>query len=380
MQVNMNHAATSATKPQAVTEALTAYLLKNSHQSVSRGSGELASTKIALEARIALAALFGIDNPSHIIFTSGATESLNMAIHGLMREGCHILATSLEHNAVARPLHLLREQGRAEVTFLPCDAAGGFDPQSVCAALRPNTRLLVMTHASNVLGNILPVEEAFALAKQHGLITILDAAQSVGHIPVMLGKNTDVIAFAGHKGLRGLAGTGGLVLSAHAAKSMRIWKTGGTGSHSHLLTMPDFLPDKFEAGTPNTLGIVSLHAAVRVLLETGLEQVRAHEMRMTERFVTGIKKLPLQLCGRYHPEEWVPVVSLLIPQKDAGVLARRLMEEFSIETRSGLHCAPLAHQSIGTFPAGTLRFSFGADTTASEIDYALDALKQLTAE
>lgn len=377
MRVNMNHAATSGAKPQAVTEALTAFLRGNSHQSAGRGGNELAAVETALESRIALAELFGARNPSHVVFTSGATESLNMAINGLVRKGCHVLATSLEHNAVARPLHLLEQRGDIELTWLPCGPEGSFDPQSVHGAVRPNTRLLVMTHASNVLGNVLPVAQAFAIAKEYGLFTVLDAAQTAGHMALGLDANTDVIAFTGHKGLRGVAGIGGLVLGPGLANQMEAWKSGGTGSQSHSLDMPGFLPDKLEPGTPNILGILSLHAAAQALHAVGLEAIRRHEMEITSRFVDGLGQLAVTVYGRYEKENWMPVVSLNIPGMDAGLLAGRLFDAFGIETRSGLHCSPLAHQTIGTFPQGTVRFSFGPDTTAQEVDYALEALAKM---
>lgn len=372
-KVNMNHAATSGTKPKEVTDALVAYLAGNRHHSAGRGGDELAAARLALEARIALAGLFGAPSPSHVIFTSGATESLNMLLHGLAPAGCHVLATGLEHNAVARPLRLMERQGQIEVSWLPCDTGGQLDPLCIPKHLRPNTRLLVMTHASNVLGNLLPVEACFAEAKRHGLYTVLDAAQTAGHIQVRLSEDTDAIAFTGHKGLRAVAGSGGFVLN-RAAAGMEVWKAGGTGSHSQSLDMPDFLPDRFEPGTPNTLGILSLGAAAEAIGRVGFAAVRAHESEMTTRFVKGLAELPVQLYGKYEAESWMPVVSINLPGRDAGEVARRLDEEFGIETRSGLHCAPLAHKTIGTWPAGTLRFSFGADTTAREIDYALNAL------
>ncbi|MCC8167388.1 MAG: aminotransferase class V-fold PLP-dependent enzyme, partial [Planctomycetes bacterium] len=342
-----------------------------------RGGDELAA-RTAFESRIAVAEFFGAASPTHVVFTSGATESLNMAIHGLIRDGCHVLATSLEHNAVARPLHLLERQGRIEVTWLGCGPDGEFDPQAIHSAIRPTTRLLVMTHASNVLGTVLPVTASFAIAKQYGLFTILDASQTAGHREVRLDDVTDIIAFTGHKGLRGLAGIGGFVLNHGVIDHLDAWKAGGTGSSSDSLEMPDFLPDRFEPGTANTLGIISLAAAVKAISAHGLETIRNHEKYLVNRFVDGLKLLPVQLYGCYEADNWVPVISINVPGMDAGLLARRLYDEHEIETRSGLHCAPLAHRTIGTFPHGTLRFSLGHDTTSDEIDYALEALSGLT--
>lgn len=378
MQVNMNHAATSPTHPQAVASAAMAYLQQGNHQNMGRGQGELASAQAALESRMELAAFFGASGPHHVIFTSGATESLNIALNGLVQKGGHVLATGLEHNAVARPLHLLQQRGHIEVTWLPVNPKGTFNPACLQGAIRRNTRLLVMTHASNVVGNVLPVEACFKTAKQNGLFTLLDAAQTAGHVPVALGRHTDAIAFTGHKGLRGLAGTGGLVLSKEAASAMCVWKAGGTGSHSSSLAMPDFLPDKFEAGTQNILGILCLRAAVAHIKQVGLCAIQAHERALTTQFLEGLRGLPVEVYGHYDAENWVPVVSLNMPGVDAGALARQLDAGYGIQTRSGLHCAPLAHKAIGTFPRGTLRFSFGASTTRQEIEYTLNALKEIS--
>ena len=379
MRVNMNHAATSPTKSKEVIEALTIFLEKNRHQSAGRGEDSMDAMRTILDSRLTLAEFFGVRNPAHIIFTSGATESLNMAIHGLVREGCHVLATCLEHNAVARPLHLLQQQGYIDVSWLPCDPNGSFDPQEIEKGLRPNTRLLVMTHASNVLGNILPIANSFSIAKQHGILTLLDAAQTVGHIEVVPDENTDMIAFTGHKGLRGLSGIGGLVLNESIAGELTAWKGGGTGSHSHSLEMPDFLPDKLEPGTPNSMGIISLKAAAEAITAVGLSTIRAREKNLTTHFVDGLRQLPVTVYGHYAAECWTPLVSINIPGMDAGLVARQLSEEFEIETRSGLHCSPLAHKSIDTFPYGTLRFSFGADTSEQELEYVLDALQKTIA-
>lgn len=309
------------------------------------------------------------------MLTSGATESLNMAINGLVRPGCHVLSTGVEHNAVARPLQLLAQRGLIQLDFLPCTPAGLLDPQQIARAVRPNTRLLVMSHASNLLGTVQPVAECFRLAKAHGLFTLLDAAQSAGHLPVLLDENTDVIAFAGHKGLGGLAGVGGFVLAKGVERELLPWKAGGTGSHSQSLDMPDFLPDKYEPGTPNSLGILSLRVAVEELLEVGIEPIHQAEQALTRHFLQGLAALPVQVQGSKNAAQSVPVVSVNAPGQDAGLLARRLQQEHGVLTRSGLHCAPLAHQTAGSFPAGSLRFSFGRHTTTDELDYTLAALE-----
>lgn len=378
MRVNMNHAATCATNPPQVIEALTAHLNEGSHTSLGgRGGDEVSALRTALNSRIALAELFGAPSPSHVVFTSGATESLNMAIHGLVRKGCHVIASSLEHNAVARPLKLLENRGEIEVSWLACDEDGELDVSAIESEIRPTTRVMILTHASNVIGNILPVEEAFGIAKKHGIFTVLDAAQTAGHIEVKLNELTDIIAFTGHKGLRGVVGSGGLVLSEAIVPELEIWKAGGTGSQSQLLEMPAFLPDRFEPGTPNTLGIISLAAAVSAINEQSLEAIRARELELIQYFMDGLASLPVRTYGNFVPKKWVPVISLSIEGVDSGVAAARLSEEFDIETRSGLHCSPLAHKTLGTFPEGTLRFSFASETSIEELDYTLKAIASI---
>jgi selenocysteine lyase/cysteine desulfurase len=263
-----------------------------------------------------------------------------------------------------------------------------------------------MSHASNVLGTILPVTECFKIAHEYGVLTILDMAQTggvlpftmedycAGNLPTKVGPteigsakagdansagkfvaNSDVVAFAGHKGLRGLAGTGGFAIGDAAAGQMRQWVSGGTGSVSQSLDMPDFLPDKFEPGTQNTMGILSLAASVEEILRTGVETIRELERASTARFISGLGQIKkISVCGTLDPDRCVPVVSIAIPGQDAGEVSRFLFENHGIITRSGLHCSPLAHRTAGTFPGGTVRFSFGYGTTEAEIDGILEAL------
>jgi cysteine desulfurase family protein len=370
-----NYAATSPVLSSAPAEELHSYL-GSLHLNAGRNFEGLEAGAIALRARQAAAQLFGRTNPLQVIFTSGATASLNMAIQGLTRPGDHALATSLEHNASARPLEALRKTGRLDLEWLPCNPDGSLDANTVRKAIRKNTRLLVMTHASNVLGTILPVKECFRIAREHGVFTVLDAAQTGGVLPFSI--SCDVIAFAGHKGLGGLAGVGGLVLGERASAEMRTWLQGGTGSASHSLDMPDFLPDKFEPGTQNTFGILSLAASIEEILRIGCETIRERERALTARFIAGLRNLPkIRLCGTGDPDRCVAVVSAVIPGRDAGEVSRQLFEDYGIITRSGLHCAPLAHKTAGTFPGGTVRFSFGRGTTEAEIDGILNALSAL---
>jgi selenocysteine lyase/cysteine desulfurase len=301
-----------------------------------------------------------------------------MAIHGLVRPGDHVLATGVEHNATARPLEALRKSGVIELEWLRCDPDGSLESAAVRGAIRNNTRLLVMTHASNVLGTLLPVTECFRIAHEYGVFTILDVAQTGGVLPFAMEDCCDVIAFAGHKGLGALAGIGGLVLGEAACKEMRPWIAGGTGSVSDSLAMPDFIPDKFEPGTQNTIGMLSLAASVEAILSVGVAAIRERERALTARFLSGLGSLKkIRVQGTLDPDRSVAVVSVVVPGRDAGELALALFEKHGIITRSGLHCSPLAHKTAGTFPGGTVRFSFGAGTTDAEIDAMLGALETL---
>ncbi len=379
-QIYLNYASTSPSQSPAVVAQLTAHLQNGGYLSAGRNFDGLEDSLTALRARKALAGLFGAPSPVHVAFTGGVTASLNMVLNGLVQPGCHVLASGLEHNAVARVLHRLQKQGVIEVTWLPAAPDGTLDPALVAANVHKNTRLLALTHASNVLGTILPVEECFAAAKRHGLFTVLDAAQTAGVLPVRLTEHTDIVAFTGHKGLRALAGSGGFAMGTEAASAMEPWLVGGTGSASDLLDQPTFLPDKFEPGTPNTIGILSLAASVEEITPK-VADIRQAETALTRRFLDGAKTIRnLQIYGTQNTETSVAVVSVEVPGVDSGVLARRLYEEHGIITRSGLHCSPLAHKTAGTFPRGTVRFSFGPETAPEEVDTALAALAALAAE
>jgi cysteine desulfurase family protein len=386
-----NYAATSPALSPAVVKELCAYV-EGTHLNAARNFEGLEAGAVALRARIAVGKLFHASDPLKVLFTSGATQSLNMAINGLARPGDHVLATSVEHNATARPLERLRKNGVIELDWLPCAPDGSLDAETVRQAIKKNTRALVMTHASNVLGTILPVAECCAIAREHGVFSIIDTAQTAGVLPFPAkdhngrGANgdsggegiADVIAFTGHKGLGGLAGVGGFVLSERAAREMRPWASGGTGSASHSLDMPEFLPDKFEPGTQNTIGILSLAVSIEEILRTTTEKIREHERALTARFLAGLRQIEkIRLCGPPDPDRRIALVSLTIHGYDCGDASRHLFETCGIVTRSGLHCSPLAHQSAGTFPVGAIRFSFGRDTTAQEIDAILEALSKM---
>ena len=372
-----NYAATAPALTPETARELCAYA-EETHLNAGRNFEGLEAGAIALRARRAIAALFGVPDPLRVIFSSGATAALNMAIHGLVRPGDHALATSIEHNAAARPLDALAKSGVIDLEWLRCAPDGTLDPASVRTAIRKNTRLLVMSHASNVLGTILPAAECCRLAREHGVLTMLDAAQTAGVLPFAMNDCGDVLVFAGHKGLGGLAGIGGFILGERAAKEMRPWLAGGTGSASDSLEMPDFLPDRFEPGTQNTIGALSLAVSVEAIIRTGVETIRKHEQELTARFLAGLRDIQkARVFGTRDAGRCMAVVSLTVDGYDAADVSRRLFDRHGIITRSGLHCSPLAHQTAGSFPEGTVRFSFGRGTTNEEIDTILAALSVL---
>ncbi|MCL2067220.1 MAG: aminotransferase class V-fold PLP-dependent enzyme [Treponema sp.] len=377
MAIYANYAATSPSLSDHTLKELYAYL-GGTHLNAGRNFEGIDTGKIALRARRAVADLLGIGDPLRVIFTSGATAALNMAIHGLAGQGDHVLATSIEHNASARPLQALYKNGVIDLEWLQCEPDGSLDPAKVRRAIRENTRLLVMSHASNVLGTILPVTDCFRIARESGVFTVLDMAQTAGVLPWTMGEYCDVAVFAGHKGLGALAGTGGMAVSERACSRMRPWIAGGTGSISDSLDMPDFLPDKFEAGTQNTAGILSLASSVEEILRTGVKNIRDRERSLTARFITGALNIKnVTLYGTLDPDRCTAVVSVIVRGYNAAEASRHLFEKYGIITRSGLHCSPLAHKTAGTFPHGTVRFSFGYRTTDAEIDIILEALSAM---
>ncbi|MGB9919512.1 MAG: aminotransferase class V-fold PLP-dependent enzyme [Moorellales bacterium] len=375
--IYLNNAATSWPKPEAVYRAAD-QALRQLTGSPGRGAheGALTGGRILLETRELLAALFGVKEPEKIVFTANATEALNLALLGTLRPGDHVITSSLEHNSVARPLAALRAQG-VEVTVVRCSPEGALDPAQVEEAVRPNTRLICLTHASNVTGALLPVEEIGALAKKHGLLFLVDAAQTAGEVPIDVeAAGIDLLAFTGHKGLFGPPGTGGLYV--RHPERLRPLKYGGTGSASESLDQPELVPDKFESGTTNLPGIAALGAGASFVLQTGLKAIQDHTRELTGWLLEGLKAIPgITLYGPPGVNRRIPVISLNLQGISAGEAAAWLAANYNLVARSGLHCAPLAHQTLGTLATGTLRLSPGYFNTKEEIETALAALQEL---
>lgn len=384
-KIYLDQASTSFPKSSSVADAVYQYL-SGSPVNVGRGGYQAAYDveETIFETREQLRRLFHFSSGKgkNIIFTPNITTSLNILLKGLLRPGDHVLVTSMEHNAVMRPLVQLAGSG---VTFdrIPCTSDGNLLLDQAEKLLKPSTRLLVCLHASNVCGTIMPVQDIGDFCNKHGLLFILDTAQTAGTIPIdMESTHISALAFTGHKGLRGPQGTGGFLIRNELVSLTDPLLSGGTGSISHTEEIPDFLPDRFEPGTPNIPGILGLHAALSDLEQISMEETLHHEMTLTQQFIDGILELDpqekyLRLIGRKNTTDRCAVVSLQTLQKDMAMAAYELDSTYGIMTRVGLHCAPSAHKTLGTYPEGTIRFSFGPENTAEEIDLAIKALKEI---
>lgn len=375
-----DQAATSFPKAEGVAEAMTEYLTQVGGN-VGRGAYRSAcdAAEAVLEVRERLCTLLGGPAPQNVILTPGCTYSLNFVLKGLLRPGDRVAVSGLEHNAVLRPLRQMEARG-VTVDCLPCRATGELDLAAAERRLTPDTRLVVLTHASNVCGTLLPVAEVGALCRERGIFLCVDAAQTAGSVPIHMGKmHIDALAFPGHKGLLGPQGIGGFILRPELARRMEPLLSGGTGSVSHLEEMPAFMPDRFEAGTLNLPGIMGLHAALVWLEQEGIDRIRSHELALTARFLEGLRDIPrLRAVGREDIQDRAAVVSAACESVDPAFLADALGREYGVLTRVGLHCAPSAHKTLGTYPAGTVRFSFGPWNTEAHVDAALAALRELS--
>ena len=377
--VYFDNAATSWPKPEETIGAMTHYL--NQVGASPGRSGHRLSVeagRIVYEAREVMASLFGIDDPNRIVFLKNATEALNIAAFGLLRGGDHVITSPLEHNSVMRPLRALEKRG-LEISFFPASPDGLLDPSDLKRLMKKNTRAVFMTHASNVTGAILPVREMGRICREEGIIFCLDAAQTAGCVPIDVEElSVDLLAFTGHKSLFGPPGTGGLYVREGLEEKIEPLLHGGTGSKSEFEEQPRFLPDKFEAGTINTVGIAGLGAGVKFVLQKGVEKIREKELALTRLLLGGLKGIKgVKVYGPREVEGKIAVVSFNIEGKSPSEIALLLDERFHIYCRPGLHCAPSAHRTLGTFPEGTVRFSFSCFNEEEEIEYALMAIHKL---
>lgn len=378
-KVYLDNAATSFPKPPGVVEAMV-HFMNDVGANPGRGAYDAAfeAGRIIFEARQLMAELVGAGDPSQIIFTSNVTTSLNIALKGLLKQGSHVITTSMEHNSVMRVLYALEKTRGIEVSRIKCSEEGFLNPHDVRRAIRTNTTAIVMTHASNVTGTLMPIEEIGRIAYEHGLFYIIDTAQTAGVYQLdVKALHADVLAFTGHKGLMGPQGTGGFYVRQEIVPVMDCLIEGGTGSKSSEEQQPGFLPDKYESGTPNTVGIAGLAAGVRFIRQEGLDRIRLKEEQLAERLIAGL--LAIEGVTVYGPRDCskrTGTVSIGFAELDEAEVSFILAREYGIMTRTGLHCAPSAHRTIGTFPKGTLRFSIGYFNTEEEIDYTLESLKK----
>jgi cysteine desulfurase family protein len=378
--IYLDNAATSWPKPPAVPEAMTDCLLRYG-ANPGRGSHEMAlqAGRVLLEARRALADLFRVANPNDIIFTLNTTHAINIAIQGVLRPGDHVVTTAIEHNSIRRPLEAMRRLRGIEVSYVRADEAGRVDVRALADEIRPNTRLVAVTHSSNLLGTVLPIEEIGAITRRRGVRLLVDAAQTAGVLDIDVGAmNIDLLAFPGHKGLMGPQGTGGLYI--HPDLDPEPLLHGGTGSRSESPEQPDVRPDRYEAGTPNTVGIAGLAAGVRFVQEQTVQAIRTKERELTLRLMEGLRAVPgVRLLGPGPEEERTAIVSFLLEGYDPAELAFVLDQQFGIAVRAGFHCAPLAHECAGTAGTGAVRASPGYFNTDADIDALIEAVKELAA-
>jgi len=379
--IYFDNAATTWPKPPEVKEAMVRFM---DEIGANPGrSGHLLSieaARILYEARETLSKLFNVKDPSRIIFTLNATESINLALKGLLRSGDHVLTSSMEHNSVMRPLRDLEKRG-VELTLVPCSSKGELDPEDMKKRIQPNTKIIVLNHASNVTGTILPVREVGKIARNHQILFLVDAAQTAGAYPIdMENDKIDLLAFTGHKSLYGPQGTGGLVIGGNVnIQDLTPLKQGGTGSRSEFEEQPDFLPDRYESGTPNAVGIAGLLAGVQSVLKRGVSQIHQGEIALIENLVRGLEEIPsVKIYGPPKGRDRMATLSFNISSLSPSDVASRLENGFGILCRPGLHCAPSAHRTLGTFPEGTVRLSLGCFNTREEVHHAIEAIHHLS--
>ena len=381
--IYLDNAATSWPKPPGVAEAMLHFLHHigaNPGRSAHRQA--IAAGRVVYAAREAIARLFNASDPLRVVFGANVTEALNLALYGYLRPGEHVITSSVEHNSVMRPLRALERTG-IQLTVVPCTPEGFLDPADVEAAIRPNTALIALNHASNVAGTLLPIAEVATIARRHGLILLVDAAQTGGAYPVdMQADGIDLLAFTGHKSLYGPMGTGGLIIGERVdVERLKPLKRGGTGSRSEYEEQPDFLPDMCESGTPNAVGLAGLTAGVEWVIAQGVDTIRAHEVTLTRQLIAGLQAIPgVTVYGSQEADKQTATVSFDIAGKSPAEVGLRLDKEHNVMCRVGLHCAPAAHKTIGTFPVGTVRFGMAALTTSDEVQMALAAVRALAEE
>lgn len=379
-RIYLDNAATSWPKPAAVYDAVDRYQRENGTPS-GRGSSRHAEevSRTIARARWEVASLVALDEPNRVVFTNSGTDSLNTAILGLVRPGDHVVTTVCEHNSVLRSLRYLADNFEVSVSYVPCDGEGFVSPDDIRRALKPSTRLVVVIHGSNVTGAIQPINEIGQIVAEQGAYLLIDAAQTLGEVPISFQEtHADMVAAPGHKGLLGPLGTGVLALSERAAKELKPFRFGGTGTSSDADQQPEELPHKFEAGNLNVPGIVGLAASLEDFSEAKVQKLEQHHQTLTGRLLNGLDSITgVTIHGRTTAKSRTSVVSFSVKGYDPQEFATVLEMSAGIECRAGLHCAPRIHEALGTLATGgTVRLSPGWSTTAEEIDFALVAIAQ----
>jgi len=379
MTIYFDNAATSWPKPEAMMNAVE-YFNSNIGSNPGRSGHHLSvdAGRILYEVRDNAAEIFGADDPLRIALTSNITHSLNIVLRGMLKSGDHVITSSMEHNSVMRPLRELERNG-VDLSIVTCDSRGMLDPCEIEKSVKKNTKLIVLNHASNVTGTILPVEEAGKISSGYGIPFCVDAAQTAGCVEIDVNRmNIDILCFTGHKGLYGPMGTGGFYLRKGLEGKIDNLMSGGTGSMSEFEEQPDFMPDKYESGTLNAIGFAGLAAGMKFVRETGIDVIRKREDELTGYFIKSLEDIGgIHLFGPENIRDRTSVVSFNIEGVTPSESAYIFDEEYGILSRPGLHCAPSAHRTIGTFPEGTNRFSFGYFNTFGEIDTAVGAIRKI---
>ena len=380
-RVYLDNAATTMQKPPCVVEAVTAALTSFGNSGRDTGGHALDASRVIYDARCLISDLFNLGNPKQVVFTCNSTEALNMAIRGLFHRGDHVISSVMEHNAVLRPLYDIEEDQGVSHTFIGVDEKGRLLVSEIEKNIRPETKALIFTHASNVTGNANDLHAIGRIAKKHGLLFIVDASQTAGVLPIdMQDMNIDIVAFTGHKGLYGPQGTGGMAI--REGIDIHPLKSGGTGVLSYLKHQPEEMPTHLECGTMNAHGLAGLHASLNWLVkEVGIDQVHAHEIALAKRFYEGLKDMEaIRFYGVYDTDQRASIVCLNIADYDSSEVSDQLESDYGISTRPGAHCAPLIHEAMGTVNQGMVRFAFSWFNTEEDVDYAIKAVRELATD
>ena len=377
--IYMDNAATTMQKPQQVIDAVAAAMCSMGNAGRGAHAASLGAARTIYDAREKLACFFHAENPKQIAFTMNSTESLNIALKGVLNPGDHVITTMLEHNSVLRPLYELQEKG-TELTILKSNPQGTLDYEDFEKAIKENTKAIVCTHGSNLTGNLVDVKRVGEIAKKHGFLFIVDASQTAGVFPIDVQEmGIDILCFTGHKGLLGPQGTGGIYV--REGLTVRPLLCGGSGVQTYNKKHPSEMPTALEAGTLNGHGIAGLDAAVEYLMETGIDTIREREQDLMWRFYEGVKDIPgVKVYGDFSTRERCAIVTLNIGDYDSSEVSDELLMEYDISTRSGGHCAPLMHEALGTVEQGAVRFSFSHYNTEEEVDTAIRAIRELAEE